>query len=150
MTYTPAAARIVQITLADYLMGRQRSSMAAFTPMLANAAEQTVARVNLLLRLMQADGVAIEDHPEHGSPVSSGWRTLAVNAATPGAAPRSKHLTCEACDLWDPEGVLDDWCMSHPDELADVRLWLEHPAATKGWCHVQIVAPRSGQRVFYP
>jgi len=139
-----------QITLDDYLMGRQRNNRAAFTALLADNAEQTVARVNLLLAAMQGDRVPIEDHPEHGSPVSSGWRTLAVNAATPGAAPRSKHLTCEACDLFDPDGLLDDWCIANQDTLMDLRLWLEHPSATKGWCHVQIVAPQSGRRVFYP
>lgn len=139
-----------RITLDEYLMGRVAANKAEFTALLETNAEATLARVNLLLEAMQADGVAIEDHPERGSPVSSGWRPAALNAATPGAALRSKHMTCEACDLYDPEGLLDDWCMANQAVLEDLRLWLEHPSATKGWCHVQIVAPRSGRRVFYP
>jgi hypothetical protein len=34
--------------------------------------------------------------------------------------------------------------------LRDLALWLEHPASTKGWAHVQLRPPRSGRRVFYP
>ena len=34
--------------------------------------------------------------------------------------------------------------------LASLGLWMEHPLATKGWCHLQVVSPRSGMRVFYP
>jgi hypothetical protein len=45
---------------------------------------------------------------------------------------------------------LDDWCLEHPEVLQEIGLWQEHPAATKGWCHLQIVPPRSGKRVFFP
>jgi hypothetical protein len=34
--------------------------------------------------------------------------------------------------------------------LEELQLWLEHPDATPGWCHLQILPPRSGRRVFYP
>jgi hypothetical protein len=82
--------------------------------------------------------------------VTSGWRPPQINAQTPGAARKSLHMTCEAVDLEDPEGLLDDWCLEHPEILQEIGLWQEHPAATKGWCHLQIVPPRSGKRVFYP
>ena len=107
-------------------------------------------RVNLLLTVMAADGVPIEIDPATGSPSHSGWRPPEVNAATPNAATRSKHMDGLADDLYDPEGALDDWCMNHQARLADIGLWLEHPASTKGWCHVQCVPPKSGNRVFYP
>ena len=48
------------------------------------------------------------------------------------------------------EGEIDAWCMDHLDFLAEAGLWLEHPSATKGWCHLQQVPPKSGRRVFYP
>jgi hypothetical protein len=82
--------------------------------------------------------------------VTSGWRPPQVNATTPGAAKRSLHMTCEAVDLEDADGQLDDWCLDHPEVLQEIGLWQEHPAATKGWCHLQVVPPRSGKRVFYP
>jgi len=68
----------------------------------------------------------------------------------PGAAKGSKHLSCQAIDLEDRDGRLDAWCMAHLGVLEELQLWLEHPDATPGWCHLQILPPRSGLRVFYP
>lgn len=82
--------------------------------------------------------------------VNSGWRPASYNAGVPGAAVRSKHITGEAIDLADPDGELDEYLFQHQEVLAAHGLWLEHPAATKGWCHVQTVPPRSGNRVFFP
>jgi hypothetical protein len=111
-----------------------------------------VEAANKLLVLAKLAGVTLETSPRTGSIVSSGWRPPAVNEATPGAAPRSKHLSCQAVDLYDPDGDLDDWLMTDDGQhvMQDLGLWLEHPAATKTWCHVQTVPPRSGRRVFYP
>jgi hypothetical protein len=103
------------------------------------ASEVTVARANELLKAFGED-----------RKVNSGWRPAAVNAATPGAAQFSKHMLGKAIDIADPEGDLDEWCMHYLDVLEDIGLWQEHPASTKGWCHVQIVPPKSGNRVFYP
>jgi hypothetical protein len=57
-----------------------------------------------------------------------------------------------AVDIYDPDGDLDDWLMQPAGQQALVRLglWLEHPAATRTWSHLQIVPPRSNNRVFYP
>lgn len=82
--------------------------------------------------------------------ITSGWRPVAVNRVVPGAALRSKHSECRAVDIADPDGDLDEWCLDNANVLAQIGLWLEHPSATKGWCHVQIVPPKSGRRVFYP
>lgn len=138
------------ITLADYWMGRDESHEHALTETTRANARETVHRVNALLAMMMADGVLLEANPRSGSLVNSGWRPPEVNASVAGAAPKSKHMSAQACDLYDPEGLLDDWAMEHPEALAELRLWLEHPSATKGWCHVQTVPPRSGRRVFYP
>lgn len=59
-------------------------------------------------------------------------------------------MTGQAVDLYDPDGALDDWCLAHPERLAEAGLWQEHPAATKGWLHLQSIPPRSRNRVFYP
>jgi Peptidase M15 len=127
------------ITLAQYFMGRDAEHAPELTETIRRNAELTVARVNALLA-----------HACIECAVNSGWRPAAINAAVPGASPRSRHLTCEAVDLDDPDDALDTWCMAHLDVLEAIGLWLEHPAATPGWCHVQIVPPRSGRRVFEP
>lgn len=127
------------ITLADYWMGRDAKYPQDLTiEILANAGE-LVLRVNRLL-----------DHFGETRSVNSGWRPPSVNGATPGAALKSKHMTGQAIDLADPDGDLDEWCLENESVLATLLLWQEHPAATKGWCHLQMVPPKSGRRVFYP
>ena len=125
------------ITVPEYLMGRDKKYNLP-DEYRANA-EETVDKVNqLLARFGEA------------RKVRSGWRPPEVNAATPNAAVKSKHMTCEACDLDDPEGDLDEWALEHPEILHEIGLWQEHPSATKGWAHFQIIPPKSGNRVFYP
>lgn len=133
------------ITLSDYWMGRDKEYATSLNDHIRENAAQTVSRANLLLMAFK-DAVA-DWEARH---VTSGWRPPQINASTPNAAVRSKHMTAEAIDIADPEGDLDDWCMAHPKELEHIGLWQEHPSATKGWCHVQIVPPKSGNRVFYP
>lgn len=133
------------ITLRDYWMGRDASYPDLLTDELKAAAGETVARANLLISAYNS--VTKDDEPRV---VNSGWRPPAVNAVTPGSAPRSKHMTGQAIDISDPDGDLDEWCLEHPEILQSIGLWLEHPSATKGWTHVQIVPPKSGRRCFYP
>jgi hypothetical protein len=125
------------ISVAEYYMGRDKKY--PLTEALRENAEETVAKANALLsRFGETRKVA------------SGWRPPAVNAVTQNAAKKSLHMTCEAVDLEDHDGMLDDWCLERPEVLQELGLWQEHPSATKGWCHLQIVPPRSGKRVFYP
>lgn len=129
------------ITLTDYWMGRDREFPLALTPQIEKNAALTVQLANaLLVRFGE------------GRKATSGWRSPEVNAKTAGAAPNSKHMTGQAIDLADPEGDLDDWLMSAEGQaaMAELGLWHEHPAATKGWAHLQTVPPRSGRRTFYP
>lgn len=128
-----------RITLDGYFMGRDRSHAAELTDERRAHAEETVERVN---RLLARAGIA--------TAVNSGWRPAGINAGVPGAAPRSKHIECLAVDLDDPDGALDRWCLQHLDALSEIGLWLEHPDATPGWCHLQIRPPGSGNRVFEP
>lgn len=140
------------ITLADYWMGRDRQYSLALDTATRKNAETTVALANQLLERARAAGVSIDIHPVNKSPVSSGWRPPAVNAATAGAAVNSKHMTGRAIDVYDPDGDLDEWLIGTAGQAAlkDIGLWMEHPSATKGWSHVQTVPPGSGRRVFYP
>lgn len=141
---------MIQITYAQYMRGRDTAYAQYFKPEYKANAEATIKVANQLLDAMQQDGVEIHINPETGSPVSSGWRPPQINATTPGAKSKSLHLTCEAIDIYDPEGDLDDWCMANISLLRRLGLSMEHPSATKGWCHVQIRPPKSGRVCFYP
>lgn len=134
-----AGKRLLPLKLADYYMGRDRLHRGELTRELRANARETLRRVNGLLRRA---GMMRK--------VTSGWRPAAINAAVPGAAKGSKHVSCLAVDLEDRDGALDAWCMTHLEVLEELGLWLEHPAATAGWCHLQIEPPRSGSRVFNP
>ena len=138
------------MTLTDYYMGRDKLYASELTPELIANATETVRRATILIAIMQSDVVVFQVNPATKTIITSGWRPQAINLATKGAAPHSKHMTCQAIDIYDPDGDIDDWCMANEEQLAEVELWLEHPAATKGWSHWQTVAPRSGNRVFYP
>ena len=140
------------ITLSDYFMGRREQFPLALTPDIERNAYRTVDLANKLLVQAQTYGVTVDLHPANKSPVSSGWRPPEVNAATPNAAARSKHMTGQAIDIYDPDGDLDGWLMTGEGQaaLTALGLWHEHPSATKGCAHVQTVPPRSGNRTFYP
>lgn len=133
------------ITLNDYWMGRQHTFKADLTEDIIRNATVTIKRANMLLTKFKS---ATNDTEQRK--VTSGWRPPKVNAGVPNAAVRSKHMTGQAIDIADPEGDLDEWCMTNQAVLEEVQLWLEHPSATKGWCHLQTIPPKSGRRVFYP
>lgn len=127
------------ITIQAYWMGRDEKYPEDLTGEIEANAAELLRRVNDLLDVFGEERA-----------VRSGWRPPQVNQATPNAAPRSKHMTGQAIDLDDPEGDLDQWCLDNGKELSRLGLWQEHPAATKSWCHLQSVPPKSGRRVFYP
>ena len=138
-----------QITIEDFWMGRDRNFAACLTDEIRKNAAETVSKVNLLLFHAAKDGLVLIASNKR-SLVNSGWRPPAINAATPNAAAKSRHMTGQACDVSDPTGSLDKWCMANLEELEHVGLWMEHPSSTPGWCHLQTVPPRSGRRVFQP
>jgi len=140
------------ISIQDYWMGRDREFPMAMGPDLEKNAALMVELANKLLVIAHSAGINIPTNPRTGSVVSSGWRPASVNAATPNAAPNSKHMTGQAIDLYDPDGDLDEWLLTADGQkvMADLGLWQEHPSATKSWAHVQSVPPRSGRRTFYP
>ena len=134
------------MTLEQYLnywkvnYGYVKVAKEELTPEIEKNAEDLISKVNSLLSSAGLSHMMI----------SSGWRPKAVNASIKGAAPFSNHVKGLAVDVYDPHGDLDNWCMNNLPILEEIGLWLEHPAATKTWCHLQSIAPRSGARVFYP
>lgn len=126
------------ITLAEYLKNHGEPP----ETVKANALE-LLSRVNALLSELPYD--------EARKPkVNSGWRPADYNKTVANAAPNSRHITGQAVDIADPDGVIDSHLHTHFDLLIKHRLWMEHPAATKGWSHLQSVPPRSGNLCFYP
>ena len=140
----------MRITLDHYLMGRDAVYFHDFTPEIKANAERTVTLTNALLAVLETEGIPLEAHPNTLSIVASGWRPPQINNQVKGAAVRSKHMAGEAVDLYDPDGLIDEYLLKHPEPLISLGLYQEHPSATKGWAHVQIVPPKSGKRVFYP
>lgn len=125
------------ITIEDYF-GRV-SHIAAPSEEIQINARELLLRVNTLLA-----------HIGVKTTVNSGWRPPSYNATIPNAAPNSKHMTGHAIDLADPEGEIDDILFKDPTILIDHKLWMEHPAATRRWTHLQSVPPRSENRIFFP
>ena len=138
-----------RISQADYFAAY--AGHPGITSAMRGNAEVLLHAVNALLDLALESGqVDLEINPDTGCLVSGkrdgGWRPL--ECAT--GAPTSAHKQAMAVDVYDPDGDLDSWCMNNHHHLFRLGLYLEHPAATRGWCHLTTRAPRSGNRVFYP
>jgi hypothetical protein len=130
------------LTSEDYF-GRQSHRVKPSDDVVSNA-DILIRRVNqLLVDVYEKTGI-------DPKVVNSGWRPANYNATVPGAAVNSKHITGQAIDLSDPDGELDDFLFKNQEYLVENFLWMEHPAATKGWTHLQSIPPRSGNRVFFP
>lgn len=68
--------------------------------------------------------------------VTSGLRSQADQQRINPNAPKSAHLTGEACDFSDPDGSFEEWCSNNQDLLEELGLWQELPEVTKGWTHL--------------
>lgn len=121
---------MTKITLKDYLTASgkypERENHPEATAEVKAAAEKLLVKVNAFL-----DELAIEKRK-----VSSGFRPSAVNAATPGSAKKSLHMTGHAIDLEDPTGELDQKIDARDDLKKKYGLWQESPAHTKNWAHL--------------
>jgi hypothetical protein len=86
--------------------------------------------------------------------VTSGLRSeeqqIELIKAGKSTARVSKHLSGNACDIKDFDGNLGKWCLENETVLKTIGLWCEHPSASLGWVHFQIIPPMSGKRFFLP
>ena len=119
-------------------MGRDKTHADELTEEIKKNALETVEKVQELLSIWGGHTV-----------ISSGWRPAAINSKA-GGAKKSNHMTGKACDLKDQAGRLDEWCLANLKVPEDIGLWLEDPANTPGWTHLQTCPPKSGRRVFKP
>lgn len=112
--------------------------------------EEQKANLAMLLEAMNAVRTA------YGKPmiVNSGVRSqedqdkLIKQGAT--KAKKSNHLTGLAVDIRDTDGKLWEWCNANIPLLENLGLYLEDRLATPTWVHFQLVAPKSGKRIFKP
>lgn len=117
-----------------------------FTPTVLANAKKLLVQVNALL----------SDLGITSGGVTSGWRPVAVNSATPNSAKASYHMTGLAVDLLDnAKQDLAHLIASRPDLLKKYNLWLESPLSTKGintnWCHLDLgVRSDRSSRTFIP
>lgn len=125
------------ISVEEYLMGR--ATLDGLPDDLAGNVNHLIVCVNSLL----------EKFGEYRA-VSSGYRRPEDNAKLANPKPASRHLTCEAVDLVDPDEKLKAWIKDNLSVLEEVGLYMEHTSATPTWVHLQTRAPKSGRRVFLP
>ena len=132
-----------KLTIVDFLMGRDKAS--PITPEMKADAEDLLEKVNLLLldfyRIFPDAPVRV---------ITSGYRPAAINAATAGAAKKSKHMICQAVDLSDSDKLLAKYLTLFPEKLIEFDLYIEDPAYTKNWTHLQLCPPKSKKRKFIP
>jgi hypothetical protein len=85
----------------------------------------------------------------YGTPmrVTSGYRPAAINLAI-GGSKKSAHMSCQAADFADADGKLKMFCLQNVKVLEDCGLYVEDPASTPTWCHMQIRPTKN--RIFKP
>lgn len=81
---------------------------------------------------------------------SSCLRSLADQKRINPKALGSSHLYGAAVDVKDPNGDLAKWVKANKSKLEECGLWCENPQYTKGWVHLTIYMPKSGNRFFNP
>lgn len=113
------------------------------------AAETLLNRVTNMLEFLGWD---YPIDPDTGTSISgskggAGDGGFRLSGSSTGR-PFSKHKLAHAVDVYDPDNRLDD--MINDEILQRFNLYRESPSATRGWCHLQDIAPGSGKRTFLP
>jgi hypothetical protein len=137
------------ITISDYF-GAKIDDPDATPERVANA-EELLRRVNALLDYAALEGV-YEDwiDEDTGTQISGakggyGDGGFRLQSSKTGA-PKSSHKMGQGVDVFDPHGKLDNWITDQI--LEEFDLYREHPAATRGWCHLQ--TRKLSVRTFWP
>jgi uncharacterized protein YcbK (DUF882 family) len=122
------------ITLDEFLMGRDKQY--PLTEDQQKNATDILCRVNYLLGWLRTS-----------TRVTSGYRPGHFNRQANGAK-NSNHLTCQAVDLADPKGLIGKQLSENKHILEECGLWMENPAKTKGWVHLDTKMRKN--RIFNP
>jgi hypothetical protein len=111
-------------------------------------ANDLIERVNALLDDYAIDGGIVPINPKTKSEISGetggGFRPQDY----PVGASKSTHKTGQGVDLYDRSDLLKKWLVRKPEILIKHGLYMEAPAFTDTWCHLQTRATRN--RIFYP
>lgn len=123
-----------KVTMTEYLKGRDQIAPLTYE-MYDNMCKLLVA-VNML-------------RDRYGKPlsISSGYRPPEINKKM-GGSPNSAHLTCEAVDIADGTKALKRWIAENPGILDELDLYMEEPASTPTWVHLDI--RKRPTRIFKP
>jgi len=124
------------ITSTDVLMGREKEY--PLTEIMEENLLELVHKANIII---QKYGKELK--------VSSGYRPGKYNEKARGAK-LSPHLTCEAIDFHDPDGEFAKWCTNNVSFLSRLNIYMEEPAHTNGWVHLQTRKVKSGRIIFKP
>ncbi|HZX13719.1 MAG TPA: D-Ala-D-Ala carboxypeptidase family metallohydrolase [Thermodesulfobacteriota bacterium] len=121
------------ITLEDYVMNRD-----TLFPQ-----EWEIAYPNAVILLEKVNNFLQELNLDFGLAVSSGFRPKEINDKLSTASKRSLHTIGKAIDLADTANRLKDVFMPQyrsedADLLRKYGLFMEHPAHTPGWIHLDI------------
>ena len=127
------------ISKAELLQGRDKTFKDEYTQQISDNLDDLLVVLNKLR--------AAYNKP---MTVTSGWRPASINGMINGAAPKSNHITGNACDFADKDGSLFNWCLANLQLLKDLGLYLEDPKWTKNWLHVQNTKPSSGKIIYTP
>ena len=142
------------ITLGDYF-GRWVNHVDATPERRANAENLLAALATFEAALLLAD-IDLPTNPITKSCVSGASYGGFRPQICPVGADHSAHKDGLACDLYDPDGKVDQYIdtftlrLGGNSLLEECGLYREAPASTPGWCHLSIKAPPSGKRTFQP
>jgi uncharacterized protein YcbK (DUF882 family) len=131
--------KIEPLTKEDLLKGRDKSYPNDYTQEISDNLDKLLIVLN---KVQDAYGEKLE--------IESGWRSPAINAATPGAATLSNHMKGLAGDIKDPKGKLMNWCLENLQLMKELGIYFEDFRWTPTWTHMQIIAPKSGNRIYIP
>lgn len=127
------------ITKNELLMGRDKQYASDYTKEISDNLDKFLVVLNKIRAAYNAP-----------MRVNSGWRPPSINASTPGAATRSRHLLGLACDFHDPDKKIWNWCLKNLQLLKDLNVFIEDRRWTPTWTHMQLGPPSSGRRIFIP
>lgn len=126
-----------RISVNQYLMGRAK---------LEELSDEQVRNINTLIPKVN------ELLERYGKPVtmSSGFRSKEDQMRINPKAPNSRHCLGAAIDIADKDHNFRYYCLTHLNDLIELGLYMEDPVHTPSWLHLQIIAPKSGKRIFIP
>lgn len=125
------------ISVEQYLMGRAK---------LEDLTPEQVANLNTLIPKINE----LLSRYKRKVPMNSGYRSKADQMRINPKAPKSKHCECAAIDLGDKDHNFRYWVLMHLDYLIELGLYMEDPASTFNWVHLQCIPPKSKRVIFIP